>query len=275
MASGQTSSKTDPVPATVEFVRRAPSPELAGVVSELIGYRELVAGYSRHTEAASLIVPLVISFGEAFAIGLSRPPNDNDRFGSFASGLHAGPVTINSYGRSCCVQVNFPPLGAWRFFAIPLRELSDRMVALDDVLGAAGRALRDRLGSESDWHRRLDIVERFVIDKMRKGPTVAPEVQAALNGIAASGGRARMATLAADVGWSRKHLANRFADQIGLGPKTVSRIVRFNRTASLARCAPDVDWAGLALDCGYADQAHLVREFRELSGTTPTELHRH
>ncbi|WP_269929652.1 helix-turn-helix domain-containing protein [Aminobacter sp. HY435] len=271
MASGQASkiAVECATPAPMEIVRRRPSPQLIGLVTEFIGYRELVAGHSRQTEAASLTVPLVISFGEAFAIGLSRAPGDNDRFASFAAGLHPGPVVIDSYGRSSCIQVNFTPLGARRFFAMPMHELASRMVELDDVLGHAGRALRERLGAESDWHRRLDLAESFVIRRLAAATPTSAEVHGAFQAIVVSGGRARISALARDIGWSRKHLAHRFAEQVGLGPKAVARIVRFTRADSLSRRLGPTDWADLAAECGYADQAHLVREFREMSGTPP------
>jgi AraC-like DNA-binding protein len=76
-----------------------------------------------------------------------------------------------------------------------------------------------------------------------------------------------VASIAREVGWSRKHLARRFADEVGLGPKSVSRIVRFNRAIAASRSGSG--WAGIAADCGYADQAHMVREFRELAGNSP------
>jgi AraC-like DNA-binding protein len=273
MASGQLyETPVEPAPAQFEFVRRTPSPQLAGIVTELIGFRELVPVYIRQTEVASLHVPLIISFGEAFAIGLSRAPRDNDRFASFAAGIHAGPVIIDSYGRSCCIQVNFTPLGARRFFGLPMSELADRMVPLDELLAARGRELRERLGEETDWHRRLDIAESFIAQRLTNAASPQSEVGWALERIMTSGGRSRIAAIATEIGWSRKHLAMRFADQIGVGPKAIARIVRFNRAASLAKQANRSGWADLAAECGYADQAHLVREFRELAGATPTGL---
>jgi AraC-like DNA-binding protein len=260
-------------PATqVEMMRRAPSPVLAGIVTDLIGYRELAPAYTRQTEGASLTVPLVISFGEPFAIGLSRTPGNNDRFASFASGLHAGPVIIDSFGSSCCIQVNFTPLGARRFFGIPMYELADRMVTLDEVLGPNGNALRERLGQEADWSRRLDLTECYLVERMSSSPAAAADVDWAMARIASSGGRIRVAALASELGCSRRHLAARFADQVGIGPKAISRIVRFNRAARMSDDVDRIGWAALAADCGYADQAHLVREFRELAGAPPTVL---
>ncbi|WP_432283215.1 AraC family transcriptional regulator [Aminobacter sp. BA135] len=270
MASGQAAS--EPSTPQFEFVRRAPSLALAGIVTHLIGFRELTPVYVRQTEAASLDVPLVISFGEPFAIGLSRAPGDNDRFASFAAGIHAGSVVIDSFGRSCCIQVNFTPLGARRFFGMPMSELADRMVPFDELLGASGHRLRERLGEQADWHRRLDIAESFIVERMMTARLPSAEVSWALEQIMVNGGRSRIATLANEIGWSRKHLAARFADQVGVGPKAIARIVRFNRAANLSKRADRTSWADLAAECGYADQAHMLREFRELAGTTPTGL---
>jgi AraC-like DNA-binding protein len=255
-------------PPAFEMVERKPPAALAGLVSRITGYRETLPGHFRQVEAASLDVPLVVSFGEPFAIGLGRTPNGGDRHGSFAAGLFAGPVTIDSFGASHCVQVNFTPSGARRFFRLPMSELTNRMVALDDALGVEAEALRDALGDTASWGKRLDITEAFVTRRLAAGAAPCPEVAWAFGRIAASGGRAKVSSIAENIGWSRKHLARRFADEVGLGPKTVARIVRLNRAISAAK-GGGVSWAGIAADCGYADQAHLVREFRELAGNSP------
>jgi hypothetical protein len=123
-------------------------PALApGAVTDICGYRETAPGHFRNVEYASLTVPLVISFAEPFAIGLGKDPADNDRFASFAAGLYAGPVVIESFGAACCIQINFTPLGARRFFGRPMSELTDRMVGLDEVLGLEGIALREKLAT--------------------------------------------------------------------------------------------------------------------------------
>ncbi|MDX8439789.1 helix-turn-helix domain-containing protein [Mesorhizobium australafricanum] len=254
-----------------EMVRRKPAASLAGIVTDICGYRETRPGHFRIVEYASLTVPLVISFAEAFAIGLGHTPGDNDRYASFAAGLYAGPVMIESFGAACCVQVNFTPLGARQVFGLPMSELRDRMVGLDDALGFDGIALRERLGEASDWDARFDIAENYLARRLAEANALSPEIAWAYRTVIASGGRTRIAALAGEIGWSRKHLAAKFTDAIGIGPKTLSRIVRFNRALSLSKRQND-DWAGIAADCGYADQAHLVREFRQLAGETPTGL---
>ncbi|MBZ9891590.1 AraC family transcriptional regulator [Mesorhizobium sp. BR1-1-3] len=254
-----------------EMRRRLPDPRLQGIVSDICGYREMAPGHMRNVEYASLTVPLVISFAEPFAIGLGKAPGDNDRFASFAAGLFAGPVVIESFGGACCVQVNFTPLGARRFFRLPMSELTDSMVVLDDVLGAQGLALRERLGNVPDWTTRFDMAEAFVTARLENAAETPLEIAWAYDRIITSGGRTRIASIAERLGWSRKHLAGSFSNAIGMGPKTLSRIVRFKRALGLSR-QQAVDWADIAADCGYADQAHLVREFRDLAGETPTGI---
>jgi len=255
----------------VEMVRRVPGPWLADAITDICGYREMLPVRSRNVEYASLTVPLVISFAEPFAIGLGRDPGDNDRFASFAAGLYAGPVVIESFGGACCVQINFTPLGARRFFGLPMSELTDRMVGIDDVLGLEGIALRERLGEARDWSARFAIAEGFVAGRLAEAKRMSAEVAWAYRQVIGSGGRMRISVLADELGWSRKHLAAKFSDAIGIGPKTLSRIVRFNRALSLSRQEAG-DWAGIAADCGYADQAHLAREFRQFAGEPPTAL---
>jgi AraC-like DNA-binding protein len=257
-------------PAKTFWRRHRPCAELAGMVASITGYQENGRRLQGSVEMASLVVPLVISFGAPFAIALGRKPRRGDDYGSFTSGLYAGHVLIDSTGESACVQVNFTPLGAWRFFGLPMRELAARMVTLADLADPEIGLLARRLEDMADWERRLDLVEGFILDRLRRGPAVDPAVASAYRELAFCHGDIRIAAIAARLGWSRKHLSQRFQDEVGLPPKAVARIFRFNRLLSLAAVDSGADWAGLAAECGYADQAHLTREFAEFAGTTPT-----
>lgn len=158
--------------STQQFVvlRRSPAFALQSFVTDICGYRETAGGHYRQVEYAPLALPLVINFEAPFAIALGRTPNEDDRYDSFAAGLYAGPVLIDSFGHCCCLQVNFTLAGARHFFRMPLSELTDRMVPLDDVLGSEGRALREMLGNEPDWGRRFDLVEAFITCRLAAAP---------------------------------------------------------------------------------------------------------
>ncbi len=258
------------MPAPDGFImhRREPAPELAGLVQGIYGYRETTTGSFRQIETASLVVPLIVSFGEPWEIALGRAPRPDDRIASFIAGLHGGPVVIHSFGAAHCLQINFTPLGAFRFFGFPMHEIADRMVRIEDLPGCAFSDFVDCLADTSDWDRRIDLAEAFVLERLRAGAGPSNPVAWAYLRILESGGRARIDSLARTIGWSRKHLAARFRVEIGLAPKAVARIARFNRALGLAR-DHQTGWADVAAACGYADQAHLVREFRDLAGVTP------
>ncbi|SFP30434.1 Helix-turn-helix domain-containing protein [Amycolatopsis arida] len=89
--------------------------------------------------------------------------------------------------------------------------------------------------------------------------------------LVASDGRVRIEALAGEVGWSRQHLAARFRAQVGLSPKVVARIARLHRAVTLLTSPTPPPWSAVAQLRGYADQAHLNRDFRALTGSTPAE----
>jgi AraC-like DNA-binding protein len=220
-------------------------------------------------EAASLTVPLVISFAAPFSIALGRTPHRGDAIASFAAGLFAGPVVMDSPGTAECVQVNFTPLGAIRFFGLPLSEIADAMVTLDDLGDRDISGLRARLGDEPDPARRLDLVEAFVLGRIRAGRLCDPAIAWAYRRIVGSGGAVRIAGLAEEIGCSRKHLFARFRREVGLAPKTVARMARFQAALALCSGTAAPDWADVAAACFYADQAHLTREFGEFAAASP------
>ncbi|HEV7268449.1 MAG TPA: helix-turn-helix domain-containing protein [Falsiroseomonas sp.] len=254
-------------PAAFELTRRVPAGALAGVVRDIVGYRELAAGCFAQRETASLIVPLIISFGTPFEIALGRAPDARDAQPSFAAGLHAGPVLIRSDGAAACVQVNFRPLGAHRLFGGAMPQLADAMVDVEALFGTAGRRLRERLGASAGWDARFDAIETFIAARLREAE--AREVGHAWRLLAQSGGTARIGAIAEGIGWSRKRLHARFRAVIGLGPKPVARMMRFQVACRAAR-GRHAGWADVAAIAGYADQAHLARDFAELAGETPT-----
>ncbi|MCA6125302.1 AraC family transcriptional regulator [Bradyrhizobium sp. WSM 1704] len=255
-------------PMIFDFVQRAPSPRMAGLIVGMTGYRETASGRFAQRQTAPLIVPLIISFGTPFRIALGREPDASDLQHSFAAGLFAGPVYIESDGQAACVQVDFTPLGAYSFFGGAVSELAGRMVEIDDVLGHDGHRLRERLGAATSWQHRFDLIEAFIFGRL--GRAASPEIVFAYRKLARSAGAARITALAGEIGWSRKHLVERFRSELGLAPKSLARMIRFHRASRLAQSGALRGWAAIAAESGYADQAHLAREFVEFAGEPPT-----
>ena len=144
------------------------------------------------------------------------------------------------------------------------------MVALEDLLGSAAAQLVARLEDAPDWPRRFALLDAMLLARLAQAPPVAPQLARAWGRLRAADGAVSIAALADEVGWSRRHLAARFHADIGLAPKAVARIMRFERVTRTLRAARGRDLAEVAYDCGYADQAHLNRDFRAFAATTPT-----
>jgi AraC-like DNA-binding protein len=257
------------------LIRHVPYGPLAGFVSAISAYEE--GGEAMHdgVEAASLVVPLIFSFRGPFAIALDRRPGKDDRYFSFTAGLHPGHVRMDSRGDAECLQVDFTPLGARLFFAMPLLELTSRMIHLDDLGDVAVRELGDTLAEANGWHERIRLAEHFVIARIAGSDrAIAPETLHAYREIAKRRGDLRMADIAGDLGWSRKRLVTEFREQIGMAPKTFARVVRFGHATELATRRDIKGWAEIAAACGYADQSHMTRDFVEFSGAPPRRWQR-
>ena len=252
-----------------EVIRRLVPAHMAHVVSSISCYRERGLGLRNFRHAAPLALPLLINLGSPFRIALGRGPDRADSQPSFAAGLFPGPVQIESDGRAVCIQIDFTPLGAYRFYGGAVPDLTARMVDIGDLLGRDGRELGERVAATQGWRQRFEIIEAFVLDRTVHEPS--PAIAAAVGRLWRSAGAARISAIATDIGWSRKHLSRRFQNEIGVSPKTLARMLRFHRACELARNGRGDGWAGIALEAGFADQAHLVREFRDLSGERPTE----
>jgi len=255
---------------TFTLMKVPPPAELAGLVLDIALYAERSGKPIRQVETASLVVPVLIGFADPFELALGRLPDARDGHQSFTSGLTTKPVHIRSDGACSCLEITLTPLGARRFFGLPMSELTERLVGLETLGDRSIVALREELGSEPDWNRRHAIAEAFVVGRMRRGPALSRTASWAYREIVRSGGRISVEQLARQVDWSRKHLAQRFGAEIGLSPKAVARIARFNRAQAIARQGGD-GWAEIAAACGYADQAHLIRDFREFAGATPAQ----
>jgi AraC-like DNA-binding protein len=253
------------------LVHAEPAPHLRPYVTRYTGWWERTAQAVRRTEVPAVEVPVILSFGPPTLVhDPLRPEAPPARVTSFAAGLYARAVTVGHDGEGDAVQVDLTPLGARRFLGVPLRELAHRSVELSDLLGPAADRLVEGLALTRDWEARFDLLDAAVTRRVATGRPASPDVERAWTKLARSGGTIRVDELAADLRCSRRHLTARFHEEMGLPPKALARVLRFQRALALIRLGRD--WARIAQACGYYDQPHLNREFRDLAGATPGEL---
>ncbi len=258
---------------SAELVRAAPAPALRGDVLRLTGFADRAPAPVRFTELPGTFVPLILDLGEGWSVGDARRPDvPLVRFGPFVAGLTGVPVAVEHPGTAQCLQVDLHPRAARRLLGVPMHELADRTVALDDVLGADARELVERIADAEGWPARVGLVQEAIAARLAGAPPLGGEGGWALGRIAAAPRPARVGDVARELGWSHRRLIARFRDEVGLPPKLVARIARFERAREALAADPDCGLAAVAARCGYADQAHLTREVGELAGTTPARL---
>jgi AraC-like DNA-binding protein len=235
------------------------------------GWVEKMTGGMLRREVPSGIVPMIINLGPAY--GLIDPTGQTQPryLGSFVAGMHDSFALTQSPGFATCLQVNLKPLGARQLLNVPMHSLANCVIELEDVLGITARHLAERMQDVSDWESRFQILDAFIALRLAKAKSPPPGICWAWRQLNETGGLIGARSLAAELGCSHKHLITQFRREIGLPPKTLARILRFSRvTEALSRNRVE-SWAQIAHLCGYYDQAHLIRDFREFAGSTPGE----
>jgi AraC-like DNA-binding protein len=191
------------------------------------------------------------------------------------SGLHQGPIDTEAPHGNALLGIAFTARGTFPWLGERMDLLSDRIIALADALGDSALRLRERLLNTTKLEARFQVVERWLISRLKPRTIVHPAVRWAVDRIAATGGRMAIEDLATQTGFTRKHLGNLFQQQVGLSPKSLARVHRFRGAlALLDRGDGQVPWAELAEQCGFYDQSHLINEFRRFTGLSPVELAR-
>lgn len=260
-----------------ELAIRAPRPALRPYIRDYCGYTEEAPGIVRRLEYPGPQVVVIIEFGPPVRVYDAGQLRTSSRFpGGFVAGLDDRFTLVEHDGVQRGLQLNLTPIGGRLFFNRPMRELTNHVVPLRDLLGRSDRHLADALESMPDWDARFDAIEDLVerrIEAARagRGMSHVPSMTWAYARIERSGGAVDVEALRREIGCSHKHLITLFRDHVGLPPRVLARIVRFDRLMACLRRGGDGEgWADLAARFGYYDQSHLVRDVRQFTGRTPT-----
>jgi AraC-like DNA-binding protein len=134
------------------------------------------------------------------------------------------------------------------------------------LFGPRAVGLVDELRGATGWRERFRLLDTALLQRLRAVSPLPPEVAEAWRLVFGSHGRVRVAAVAAHVGWSRRHLSERFRLVTGLTPKQAARIARFETARRLLLAPQRPPLVEVAARCGYADQPHLAREWQALAG---------
>jgi AraC-like DNA-binding protein len=190
--------------------------------------------------------------------------------GTVVSGAYRRFFVIDTRDHASIAGVHFRPGGAWAVLGMPPGELADRHVDLEMLWGRSALELRERLCTAATTADRFAALEDALLSHLPAPRPGHPAVAFALGQLARPG--ASVGEVAADVQLSRRRFIQVFTTEVGMTPKRLSRVLRFQRLSALARRTPAADWGRLAVTCGYFDQSHLIHDVSEFTGTSPLQL---
>ncbi|QXQ05627.1 helix-turn-helix domain-containing protein [Sphingosinicellaceae bacterium] len=251
------------------FSRRAAPAAFCPHVVSNVDYAETTRSFNVRRELPHPAPVLIVNLGEP--IGIVDGFGIRHVFGAgegFIAGLHERFALSESGGSQAGVQVALSPLGAIRLLGVPLGRLAGEVAGLAAVLGSVvARELGARLVEAADTEARFALLERFVGDRLGRARDADSAVEWAWTQLTADPLQS-VGALALATGISQRHFIARFREQVGLPPKAFAQVVRFDRLIKRVEGGA-LDWTTRALDAGYFDQPHMLRDFRRYAGMTP------
>jgi AraC-like DNA-binding protein len=248
-----------------EMISRDPHPALQPHAMRYCAYEERTHEPMRRVEAPTEGVTVVVSLGPTIEV-------DGRTHSSFVAGMHDTSSCTQHDGYQRGIEINLSPVAAGMVLGAPMHELANRVVALDDVLGPEATGLAERLDAAAGWEARFDLLDNVLARRIERATAPPPSVVWAWQRLRASHGRLAVRALAADIGCSPRYLTLQFREHLGMAPKTLARVLRFQHALKRLQCDDGARFAEIAESCGYYDQAHLNRDFREFAGAAPTDF---
>lgn len=268
----------DTAAGSYDFVRAARP--AGGAVASMVGYRVADAQPYLHRGLPSPYLTLVFSLDEPIATAESVAQAESGRAyrtDIVVGGLHQRPAYVWQPSDQTGIQLAVHPLAARALLGMPAGELTPIATEGTDILGPRAALVREQLGEQPGWPERFAALTGFLrqraADAERRGG-VRPEVAEAWRWLAWHRGTGSMDGLAAHVALSRRQLTTLFRQELGVSPKQISRLMRWERArqdvAASVAAGRRPDLAELAARCGYYDHSHLVRDFQQYTGLSPT-----
>lgn len=276
---------------------RSPHPRLRAHLGVCLGYEISGVPAGTHLGLPSGALTFIVGIGDPVRLHDPAEGRDAD-FDVLLAGLHLSPTLVRHEGAMTGLQIALSPFAARALFGLSAAELAHESVDLREVVRPLGAELHERINAADGWAARFDVIDEVLLSALREDAVPRPEIAHAWDAILGSRGGLSIAAIAEEVGWSRRHLSAQLRAEVGIGPKDAARIVRFDRARRMIAAAvsePTGDavaqarWAEsdgpagpgsgaghratlaeIAAVCGYADHSHLIRDFTDFAGASPT-----
>ena len=258
-----------------EAVAVRPSGPLRRYVREYHGYRQRGVAPAQHLGMPSPYLTVIFTLDEPLEVVRHADPRQSPGvYTAMIGGLHSCPALVAHDGAQSGIQLQMSPLAARALTGMPAGELASLDAQAEEILGPLATKVYEGVRAAEDWPARFAVLDQLLGQALDVDRAVPAEVARAWALLLSSGGTRPIRDVACDVGWSQRHLSAQFTREIGLRPKMAARVIRFHRARhvlqrNVGAGSPNV--AGVAAECGYFDQAHLVRDWQQFTGLAPTD----
>jgi AraC-like DNA-binding protein len=186
------------------------------------------------------------------------------------AGLQSESIIIEALRETSLIGVRFRPGGAYAFLRFPASEVTDLVLESDEIFGSSLRGLREQLLETQTVAQRIGMIEVFLLSRINLA-FEDPVVSFVLQEISQDTRPKLIRQLSKEIGLSNKQIISRFHRVVGVSPKLLGRILRFQQVLSYTKGSSEVSWTEVAQRCNYYDQAHMIREFHLLTDSTPSD----
>jgi AraC-like DNA-binding protein len=183
------------------------------------------------------------------------------------------PLEIEATGETGIFAVRFHPGGFIPFATIPIVEMENRPVPLDELFGDEGIRLEKEMLSAETTDERIEIIERFLLDRLVSQKSIDNIAKSSVELIFELNGQLSVDELSDHLKINRRQLERKFSSVIGLSPKQLSKIIRLQATLKMIANSQFTSLTAIAYEGNYYDQAHFIKDFKEFTGMSPKKFY--
>lgn len=254
----------------MSFVSYRPGPPL----NEFVEYVWLIEGgqaprLEKILPSGTIEIVVNLKSDEIHIHNPEQPEQFKTFSGAVFSGTYERSFICNAQQHEAILGVHFKAGGAFPFLGVEASELNNAHANLLDLWGRSGLELRERLCTASTPKERFRIMDATLRSRLQNHTSGQLPIRIAHKMIAMIGKRASVRDASQELGFSQRRFIQIFNSFVGLNPKVFYRILRFQQARVLAESPRIPNWAELAVSCGYFDQSHLIKDFKDFSGSTP------
>jgi AraC-like DNA-binding protein len=227
---------------------------------------------TRNTIVPDGCIKMIFHYGDPY----KHHPESGDSFllpRCFVVGQLTRPFEVEPTGETGTFFVCFHPNGFLPFATLPIKEMENTVVSLEELFGNEGKIIGQQILAANSTSERISIIETFLDNRLTNTHAVDEIIKSTVETILTAHGQLSVDDLSKQTNTNRRQLARKFSSAIGLSPKQLSKTIRLQAALKMLMTGKVTSLTDLAYEGEYYDQAHFIKDFKEFTGLTPKEFY--